>query len=61
MVGSPRNAEKAYEAGATVLIAQGYEAGGHTGDVATLPLVRHVVRMVQKKGGKSIDGQPMHV
>lgn len=43
MVGSERNAEKALEAGADVLIAQGSEGGGHTGDIGTMPLIPQVV------------------
>lgn len=43
MVGSVRNAEKALEAGADVLIAQGTEGGGHTGDIGTMPLIPQIV------------------
>jgi NAD(P)H-dependent flavin oxidoreductase YrpB (nitropropane dioxygenase family) len=41
--GSPRNAERQKEAGVDVIVAQGYEAGGHTGTIATLPLVPQLV------------------
>merc|ERR1719389_117056 len=43
MVGSVRNAEKALEAGADVLIAQGSEGGGHTGEVGSMALLPQVV------------------
>merc|ERR1712086_519740 len=36
MVGHPKHVSKALAAGADIIIAQGYEAGGHTGDVATM-------------------------
>lgn len=43
-VASAREARLALADGADVLVAQGWEAGGHVkGDVATLPLVRAVV------------------
>jgi NAD(P)H-dependent flavin oxidoreductase YrpB (nitropropane dioxygenase family) len=44
--GSPRNAERQKQAGVDVIVAQGYEAGGHTGAIATLPLVPQVVDRV---------------
>eukprot|EP00931_Biecheleriopsis_adriatica_P090735 TRINITY_DN64669_c0_g1_i1.p1 TRINITY_DN64669_c0_g1~~TRINITY_DN64669_c0_g1_i1.p1 ORF type:complete len:354 (+),score=75.36 TRINITY_DN64669_c0_g1_i1:32-1093(+) len=43
MVGSVRNTEKAIEAGADVIIAQGTEGGGHTGDIGTMCLIPQVV------------------
>mmetsp|Transcript_58358 Transcript_58358/g.125387 ORF Transcript_58358/g.125387 Transcript_58358/m.125387 type:complete len:353 (-) Transcript_58358:121-1179(-) len=43
MVGSVRNTEKALEAGADVIIAQGSEGGGHTGDIGTMVLIPQVV------------------
>lgn len=49
MVGSVRNAEKALEAGADILIAQGSEGGGHTGDIGTVPLIPQVVDVVRGK------------
>jgi enoyl-[acyl-carrier protein] reductase II len=42
-VGDLRTAELALEAGADVLVAQGWEAGGHAGWVATMVLVPQVV------------------
>ena len=42
-VQSPHDAQVAVDAGADVLVAQGTEAGGHTGTMALLPLLSHVV------------------
>jgi NAD(P)H-dependent flavin oxidoreductase YrpB (nitropropane dioxygenase family) len=42
-VGRPRHAEKMVDAGVDVLIAQGAEGGGHTGDVPTSLLIPAVV------------------
>jgi NAD(P)H-dependent flavin oxidoreductase YrpB (nitropropane dioxygenase family) len=46
-VGRPRHAEKMLAAGADVLIAQGAEGGGHTGDIATTLLLPAVVDLAQ--------------
>lgn len=46
LAGSLRNARRHHQAGVDVIVAQGYEAGGHTGTVATLPLVPQVVDAV---------------
>lgn len=43
LCGRARHAQRQVEAGVQVLVAQGTEAGGHTGDVATLVLVPEVV------------------
>eukprot|EP00927_Polykrikos_kofoidii_P043709 TRINITY_DN3778_c0_g1_i2.p1 TRINITY_DN3778_c0_g1~~TRINITY_DN3778_c0_g1_i2.p1 ORF type:complete len:372 (-),score=71.54 TRINITY_DN3778_c0_g1_i2:145-1143(-) len=43
MVGSVRNTVKAIEAGSDIVIAQGSEGGGHTGDIGTMPLIPQVV------------------
>ncbi|MCW2583404.1 MAG: nitronate monooxygenase [Klenkia sp.] len=43
LCGRARHAEKQVAAGVQVLVAQGTEAGGHTGDVATMVLVPEVV------------------
>jgi NAD(P)H-dependent flavin oxidoreductase YrpB (nitropropane dioxygenase family) len=39
MIGHPKHVHKACRAGADIIIAQGGEAGGHTGDVATSVLI----------------------
>jgi NAD(P)H-dependent flavin oxidoreductase YrpB (nitropropane dioxygenase family) len=51
MVGSVRNAEKAIEAGADIVIAQGSEGGGHTGDIGTMPLIPQIVDICKGKTG----------
>ncbi|MGH8789835.1 MAG: NAD(P)H-dependent flavin oxidoreductase, partial [Cupriavidus necator] len=43
LVGSVRHAEKAMAAGADILVAQGYDAGGHTGPIGTFTLVPQIV------------------
>lgn len=45
LVGSPRHAEKALAMGVEVLVAQGYDAGGHTGPIGTMSLVPQIVEM----------------
>lgn len=49
MVGSTRNTQKALEAGADVIIAQGTEGGGHTGDITTMCLIPQVVDLCAGK------------
>jgi enoyl-[acyl-carrier protein] reductase II len=46
MCGKVRHAVAAAEAGCDFVIAQGTEAGGHTGTVATMPLVPQIVDAV---------------
>ena len=46
LVGSVRNALRQVNAGVDIIVAQGHEAGGHTGSVATFPLVPQVVDAV---------------
>jgi len=46
LAGSVRNATRQVAAGVDAVVAQGYEAGGHTGRIATLPLVPQVVDAV---------------
>lgn len=43
LVGAPKHAQRAKAAGADVLVAQGYDAGAHTGDIGTFSLVPQVV------------------
>jgi NAD(P)H-dependent flavin oxidoreductase YrpB (nitropropane dioxygenase family) len=51
LVGQPRHAESAIRAGADVLVAQGSDAGGHTGTVGTFSLVPQIVDLA--------DGRPV--
>ena len=46
MCGKVRHAVAAIEAGCDLVVAQGTEAGGHTGTVATMPLVPQIVDAV---------------
>jgi enoyl-[acyl-carrier protein] reductase II len=46
MCGKVEHARRAVEAGCDLVIAQGTEAGGHTGQVATFPLVPQIVDAV---------------
>jgi enoyl-[acyl-carrier protein] reductase II len=49
MCGKVRHAIAAVEAGCDIVVAQGTEAGGHTGTVATLPLVPQMVDAVGER------------
>jgi enoyl-[acyl-carrier protein] reductase II len=62
MCGKVRHAIAAVEAGCDLVIAQGTEAGGHTGLVATMPLVPQVVDAVAGRvpvvaAGGIVDGR----
>jgi enoyl-[acyl-carrier protein] reductase II len=46
MCGKVEHAKRARDAGCDVVVAQGTEAGGHTGTVATMPLVPLIVDAV---------------
>ena len=48
LVGAKEHAIRQVEAGVDIIVAQGGEAGGHTGEVSTLVLVPEVVRAVKK-------------
>lgn len=43
LVGKPQHAERQLAAGVDILIAQGYEAGGHTGEIASMVLTPEIV------------------
>jgi NAD(P)H-dependent flavin oxidoreductase YrpB (nitropropane dioxygenase family) len=49
LAGSVRNAERQIAAGVDIVVAQGTEAGGHTGRIATMPLVPQIVDAVSPK------------
>ena len=62
MCGKVRHAIAAVEAGCDIVVAQGTEAGGHTGQVATLPLVPQIVDAVGDRipvvaAGGIVDGR----
>jgi len=46
LVGNARNARRVASSGADIIVAQGHEAGGHTGRIGTLALVPQVVDAV---------------
>ena len=46
LAGSVRNAQRQAQSGVDIVVAQGTEAGGHTGRIATLPLVPQIVDTV---------------
>ncbi|MEU7023529.1 nitronate monooxygenase family protein [Streptomyces sp. NPDC046203] len=46
LAGSARHARRHAEAGIDIVVAQGYEAGGHTGEIATMVLTPEVVEAV---------------
>lgn len=43
LIGSPHHALAALESGADILVAQGYDAGAHTGQIGTFSLVPQIV------------------
>jgi NAD(P)H-dependent flavin oxidoreductase YrpB (nitropropane dioxygenase family) len=51
LVGQARHAERQIEAGVDLLIAQGTEAGGHTGTIATMVLTPEIVAIA---GGRPV-------
>ncbi|KAI7543238.1 2-nitropropane dioxygenase [Hortaea werneckii] len=48
MVGHPKHAHKALQAGVDIVCAQGGEGGGHTGDIATSILIPAVVDVARQ-------------
>ena len=50
LVGKPRQAERQLAAGTDVIIAQGYDAAGHTGNIGTFSIVPQVVDMARGTG-----------
>jgi len=46
LVGSPQQAERQVNQGVDIIVAQGHEAGGHTGEIASMVLVPQVVDAV---------------
>jgi NAD(P)H-dependent flavin oxidoreductase YrpB (nitropropane dioxygenase family) len=48
MVGAPKHAQKALDAGVDIVCAQGGEGGGHTGDIPNSILIPSVVDVAQR-------------
>lgn len=61
MVGAPRHAEKALEAGVDIICAQGGEGGGHTGDIPSSVLIPAVVDSTRKFRSPLTGKQPLVV
>lgn len=63
LVGNVRNAQRQQKAGVDYIIAQGYEAGGHTGTIANFPLIPMVCDAVTPTpviaAGAIADGRTM--
>lgn len=58
-IGAPHHVQKALDVGIDLIIATGTEAGGHTGDIATLPLIPQCVDLC--KGKKNYFGSDVFV
>ena len=50
LVGKPRQAKRQIEAGTDVIIAQGFDAAGHTGNIGTFSIVPQVVAAARGTG-----------
>ncbi|PLW69161.1 NAD(P)H-dependent flavin oxidoreductase [Pseudohalioglobus lutimaris] len=50
LVGTPRQAQKQIDAGVDCIIAQGFDAAGHTGQIGTLSIVPQVVDLAEQRG-----------
>lgn len=50
LIGSPRHVRPALDAGIDILVAQGYDAGGHTGPIGTFTLLPQVIEAVAREG-----------
>jgi NAD(P)H-dependent flavin oxidoreductase YrpB (nitropropane dioxygenase family) len=57
MVGAPKHAKKALDAGVDIVCAQGGEGGGHTGDVPNSILIPAVVDVARQYKPKMLGGQ----
>jgi NAD(P)H-dependent flavin oxidoreductase YrpB (nitropropane dioxygenase family) len=57
MVGAPKHAKKALDAGVDIVCAQGGEGGGHTGDIPNSILIPSVVDVAKQYRPKMLGGQ----
>jgi len=60
MVGAPKHVDKALEAGCDIIICQGTEGGGHTGEIGAMALIPACVERCQGKTSR-MDGSPILV
>jgi NAD(P)H-dependent flavin oxidoreductase YrpB (nitropropane dioxygenase family) len=58
MVGAPKHAKKALDAGVDIVCAQGGEGGGHTGDIPNSILIPAVVDVARQYRPKLLGGEP---
>ncbi len=56
LVGKPRQAKAEIDAGVDAVIAQGYDAAGHTGKIGTFSIVPQVVEIAKDSGTPVIAG-----
>jgi NAD(P)H-dependent flavin oxidoreductase YrpB (nitropropane dioxygenase family) len=56
LVGKPRQAKAEIAAGVDAVIAQGYDAAGHTGNIGTFSIVPQVVEIARESGTPVIAG-----
>lgn len=54
LAGTAGHARRHAESGVDIVVAQGYEAGGHTGEIASMVLVPEVVDALAKVGGTPV-------
>lgn len=57
MVGAPKHAKKALDAGVDIVCAQGGEGGGHTGDIPNSILIPAVADVARQYKPKLLNGQ----
>lgn len=57
MVGAPKHAKKALDAGVDIVCAQGGEGGGHTGDIPNSILIPAVVDVARQYRPRLLGGQ----
>jgi NAD(P)H-dependent flavin oxidoreductase YrpB (nitropropane dioxygenase family) len=50
LVGAPEHAVRQVQAGVDLVVASGYEAGGHTGEIGTMVLVPEVIAAIRGSG-----------
>lgn len=50
LVGTAAHARAAIDAGADILVAQGHDAGGHTGPIGTMSLLPQVIEVAEPRG-----------
>src|SRR6266516_1700091 len=59
LASSPRHADKQVNAGVDIIVAQGTEAGGHTGVVSTMVVVPEIVDAVAPRPVRAAGALPM--